>query len=177
MVDAAVLLLLRAEDARFARDALSVFKNSFEPHIGIRHGDDPTGNGEHLSHRADRVLKAAGHTVERGKQQIPEGLPLEPPLRKAVVQQLFHHRFGVGKRLHALPHIPRRQNAHVTAQHAAAAAVIGNGDDGGKIFGVFFKTSEHRGKSRAAANGNEPRSAFPQSGVRKIDRHIVSFRE
>ena len=72
VVDAAVLPLFRAEDARLAHDARPVFKHRLELHVGIRHGQHAAGDGQHLPHHGDRLFKAARHTVERGKQEVAE---------------------------------------------------------------------------------------------------------
>ena len=158
MVDAAILLLFRAEDVRLAHDARAVFKKGFKLHITVRHRQHAPGDREHLPHHGDRFFKAARHAVERGEQKIAERLPAQLPLGKAVVKQFFHHRLGICKRLHALAHVARRQNAHVAAQHTAAAAIIGHGDDGRQPVCIFFQSAQHRGEARPAADGNDLRS-------------------
>ena len=130
VVDAAVLLLFRVEDVRFAHNARAVFKHGLELYIRVRHRQHAARDRQHLSHHGDGLFKAPRHAVERREQQIAERLPLELPLRKAVAEKLLHHGLGVRERLHTLPHVTRRQNAHFTAQHAAPAAVVRHRDDG-----------------------------------------------
>ena len=129
VVDAAVLLLFRVEDMRFAHNARAVFKHGLELYIRVRHRQHAARDRQYLSHHGDGLFKAPRHAVERRKQQIAERLPLELPLRKAVAEKLLHHRLGVRERLHTLPHVTRRQNTHFTAQHAAPAAVVRHCDD------------------------------------------------
>ena len=130
MVDAAVLLLFRVENVRFAHDARAIFKHGRELHVRVRHRQHAARDRQYLSHHGDGLFKAPRHAVERRKQQIAERLPLELPLRKAVAEKLLHHRLGVRERLHTLPHVARRQNTHFTAQHTAAAAIVRHRDDG-----------------------------------------------
>ena len=130
MVDAAVLLLFRVENVRFAHDARAVFKHGLELYIRVRHRQHAARDRQYLSHHGDGLFKAPRHAVERRKQQVSERLPLKLPLGKAIAEKLLHHRLGVRERLHTLPHVTRRQNTHFTAQHAAPAAVVRHRDDG-----------------------------------------------
>ena len=138
MVNAAILPLFRIENVRLPHNARAVFKNSFQLHVRVCHRQHAAGNRKHLPHHGDSLFKAPGHTVERRKQEIAERLSSELPLRKAVIKQTLHHRFGIGKCLHTLADISRRQNAHFTAQHAAAAAIICHRDDRCQPVGIFF---------------------------------------
>ena len=129
VVDAAVLLLFRVEDVRFAHNARAVFKHGLELYIRVRHRQHAARDRQYLSHHGDGLFKAPRHAVERRKQQVSERLPLELSLGKAIAEKLLHHRLGVRERLHTLPHVARRQNTHFTAQHAAPAAVVRHCDD------------------------------------------------
>ena len=129
VVDAAVLLLFRVEDVRFAHNARAVFKHGLELYIRVRHRQHAARDRQYLSHHGDGLFKAPRHAVERRKQQVSERLPLELSLGKAIAEKLLHHRLGVRERLHTLPHVTRRQNTHFTAQHAAPAAVVRHCDD------------------------------------------------
>ena len=161
VVDAAVLLLFRVEDVRFAHNARAVFKHGLELYIRVRHRQHAARDRQYLSHHGDGLFKAPRHAVERRKQQVSERLPLELSLGKAIAEKLLHHRLGVRERLHTLPHVTRRQNTHFTAQHAAPAAVVRHCDDGRQAVCIFFQPSQHGRQARAAADGGDlrPRGA------------------
>src|SRR5204862_119763 len=81
---------------------------------------------------------------------------------EAVLEQLLHQRLGVRQRDQAVPDIAGREHVEVAPESAAAAAVVGYGDDGRNVTGVFLQSAEHGGEAGATSRG-EPDGSAPAS--------------
>ena len=115
----------------------------------------------------DRLVKRAGNAVHGRKKQIAEALPGQRAVGKAVVEQLLHGGLGIGQRHDAVADIARRQHSQILAQHAGAAAVVGDGDDGGDILRVGLQAPQHGGQAVPAADGRDAR--LPAVGLIEPD--------
>ena len=72
-------------------------------------------------------------------------MPVEPGiLAETVLQKLRHQAFGVGQRGDTVTKITWWENTHLPPQSSRTAAVIGYGDDGGNVVGVFFEAAQKR---------------------------------
>ncbi len=131
-------------------------RNGLQVDILLRHRQDPSRNGQDLSHGPHGFGKGAADPVEGRQKQIPEVLAAEGPLGEPVGHQLLHDPVRVGQRQHAVPGVAGGQHAKVLAEHAAAAAVIGHGDNGSDVPDVALEAPEHGGKAVAAADGDHP---------------------
>ena len=161
MVDTAVLLLLEGGDLRLPRHPRAVLKDRLQLHVGAGHRNDFAGDGQHMAHLGNRLLKGACHSVEGGQEQIAEGLPRQGALGEAVGQQLLHDGLGVGQGFHTVADIPRRGHPQVLAQPPGAAPVVGHGDDGGEVPGISFQSPQQGGQPRPAADGDDFRAPLP----------------
>ena len=73
---------------------------------------------------------------------------------KAILQQLGHQGFVAGEGGDVVAKIAGGQDAEFFAQTAATPPIIGDGDDGGEVGGVFFEAAQECGKPRAPADGD-----------------------
>ena len=165
MVDTAVLLFFKVADLGLPHHLGPIFKHRLQLHVGAGDGDDLAGDGQDLAHLAYRLLKGAGHPVQRGQNQVAEGLPRQHPLGKAVGEQALHDGLRVGQGLHTVADVPRRRHTNIPPEHAGASPVVGHRDHGGEIFGVFFQSPQHGRKAGAAADGDDLGPPLPQLGV------------
>ena len=159
--DAAVLLLLKLKDLGLPHHGGAVLKGGLQPHVLIGHREDAPRDGQHLAHAGHRLIEGWVDPVEGSQDEVPEGLPGQPPRAagKSVAEQLLHHRLGVGQGLHAVTDIPRGRHAQILPQHPRPAAVVGHGDDGCEISGVQLQAPQHGGQPRPTADGHDPGAA------------------
>ena len=157
LADAGIVDLFRVEDLALTEHAAAVVKLRLQPHILIGHGQHPAGDGQDVPHPVDRLVKRAGNAVHGRQEQIAEALPGQRAVGKAVVEQLLHGGLGIGQRHDAVADIARRQHPQILAQHAGAAAVVGDGDDGGDILRVGLQAPQHGGQAVPAADGCDAR--------------------
>jgi len=114
-----------------------------EVDVLVGHGQDAAGDGQDVGHAAHRLVKGVRHAVERGEKEVAEALALEAALRKAVGEELFHDGLRVGQGLDAVAHVAGGRHAQVLAEHAAAAAVVGHGDDGRDAARELLQAAQH----------------------------------
>ena len=118
-------------DLRFARDGHAVVKISEELHVLVRDRQHAPGDGEHLAHARDGLVERVAHAVERGEKEIAEALAAQRAVLKPIGEQGLHRRLGVRKRLQTVADVAGREHTELLPEHAAAAAVVHHGDDGG----------------------------------------------
>ena len=148
-------------------------------HVGERGRKNLAADGEDFAALADGFGEIAGDVGERGEKEIAEVVADESAAGvKAILKEAAEQGFVFGERDHAVANVAGRKNAIFAAQAAGAAAVIGDGDDGGEIgdralgAGVFvvaahdefFQAAQQRGKSGAAAESDDAESARNISG-------------
>ena len=120
-------------------------KFSFQTHVLICNGKNAAGNGQNISHAVNRFVERAGNAVHRRQKQIAKTLPGKASVSKAVIEQLLHGWFRVGKRHDAVADITRWKHAEILPEHTGAAAVVRYGDDGCNILRIGFQTPQHGG--------------------------------
>ena len=76
---------------------------------------------------------------------------------EAILEELRHETFRIRQRGDAVAKVTRRQHAQVAPQPPRAAAIVGDGDDGGDVVRVFFE---------AAQEGVEPVPAADRHNLR-----------
>ena len=118
-------------DLRFARDGHAVVKIGEELHVLVRDRQHAPGDGEHLAHARDGFVERVAHAVERGEKEIAEALAAQRAVLKPIGEQGLHRRLGVCKRLQTVADVAGREHTELLPEHAAAAAVVHHGDDGG----------------------------------------------
>ena len=78
---------------------------------------------------------------------------------EAVLKQLFHQRFGISQRHQAAAQIARRHDAQILAQSSGRAPVISHRDNRRQIARPHLESTQQGGKTRAAANHDDRRTA------------------
>ena len=155
--DAAVLLLLAAEDVALAHHAGPVFKGGLQLHVRRGHRQHPAGDGQHLAHTLHGPVKA-GHDAVQGRQkQVAEALACKAPIGKAVIEQLLHGRLRIGKRHNTVADIARRKHSEVLPEHTGAAAVVRDGHNRGDIPRTGLQAAQHGGQPVSTADGRDAR--------------------
>ncbi len=140
---------------RFARDGHAVVEIGEELHVFVCDRQHAPGDGEHLAHARDGLVKRIAHAVERGEKEIAEALTAQRAVPEPVGEQRLHRRLGVRERLQAVADVAGREHAELLPEHAAAAAVVHDGDDGGNGRGNALQAAQHGGKSGTAADGDD----------------------
>ncbi len=82
-------------------------------------------------------------------------MPLQAAFRKTVLEQLRDQRFVVGQGRDVAAQIAGGQHAHLAAQLAGAAAVVGGGYDGRDLAGHRFQAAQHGRQACASAKGDD----------------------
>ena len=155
-----------AADARLAHHFRSVFERGFERHVGGGRRIDASGDLEHFRRGLHGLRKIAHHLRERHQEQVAEAVSLEAAARlKPVLEQARQQRGILAQRHHAIADVARGQHVELAPQPPGAAAVVGDGHDGGDVHrgrrgihapGVVFEPFEQRGEPGAAADGDDP---------------------
>ncbi len=166
-------------DFRFAADTLAIRECGGEMHIGNRGGEDSAADGEHFTGDVNGFGKIPSDMGERGEEQVAEIVADQSAAGvKAVLKQTSEQRFVFGKRDHAVADVAGRQHAIFAAKTAGTAAIVGDGDNRGKVSDgafagslairaeddVLFQSAKQRGKARAAAERDYTQS----SGLQRV---------
>src|ERR1700760_2848419 len=143
-------------------------------HIGESRRKNPAAGRQDAAALANGFREISSDVGQRGEEQVSEIVAGEPFAGvKAILKEPSQQRFVFGKRHHAIANIAGRKNSIFAAQTARAAAVIGHGDDGGKVGDgtlrsragvasanyVFLQPAEQRRKTSAAAERDDTESA------------------
>jgi hypothetical protein len=96
-------------------------------------GHHVSGDGQHAGRLGHRPVEASEHICQPGQEQVAEAVPRQLPGREPVLEELPDERLVLGQRDQAAAQVARRRHREVAAQAAARPAVIGDGNDGGKI--------------------------------------------
>ena len=152
----------------------AVFEGGNEVNVRKRRWKDAAAYGQHFAADADGFGEIAGDVGERGEEKIAEIVADEAAAGvEAVLKQAAEEGFIFRKSHHAVADVAGREDAVLPAQAAGAAAVIGDGDDGGEIgdgvFGAgvlvdaandeFLEAAKERGKAGAASKGDDAEAA------------------
>ena len=160
-------------DAGFAVDAAAVFESGDERDVGDRGGENLAADGEDFAADADGFGEIAGDVSESGEEEVAEIVADEAAAGvKAILEEAAEEGFVLAESDHAIADVAGRKDAIFAAQAAGAAAVVGDGDDGGEIGDrVFvcefvaaagdeiFQTAQESGKAGAAAEGDDVESS------------------
>ena len=161
-------------DARLAVNGAAIFECGDKVHVRKSRRKDAAANGEHFAADADGFGEIAGDVGERGKKKIAEIVADQAAAGvKAVLEKAAEKSFIFRKGDHAIANVAGREDAVLAAQAAGAAAVIGDGDDGGEIgdgvlgAGVFvgaandefLEAAKKSGEAGAAAESDDAEGA------------------
>ena len=104
------------------------------------------------------LAKSPVRLVRAVRKRLPKLCPLRPrPAGKAVLEELGEQRFVFGERDHAIADVARRQDVEFAAQASGAAAVVGDGDDGGdfnfsRLQGETFQAMQKRRETGSSSD-------------------------
>jgi len=164
-------------DIGFALDAAAIGEGGDEMHVGDGGRKDAAANGEDFAGNANGLGEISGDVGEGGEEEIAEVVPAEAASGlEAILKELAEERFVFRKGDHAVANVARRKDAIFAAEAAGAAAVIGDGDDGGKIADgapgggplvgatddMFLEAAEEGGEASAAAEGDDAKALLAE---------------
>jgi hypothetical protein len=161
-------------NAGFAVHGAAVFKFGDKVDVGKSRGEDAAANGEDSAADTDGFGEIAGNMGEGGEKEIAKIVADEPAAGvEAILKEAAEEGFIFRKSDHAIANVAGREDAIFAAEAAGTAAVIGDGDDGGKIgdgafrAGLFagagddefLEAAEKSGEASAAAEGHDAEAA------------------
>ena len=150
--------LVRGADGGLALQAPARLEGRRQVERHARGRQDLAAHRQDAVRLAHRLLEVAGDRGHGGDEQVPEGVVVEPGAgREAVLHELGHERLGVGQGGDAVADVPGRRDPELLAQAAAAAPVVGQGDDGGDVGRVALQAAQQRREARSRRRS--PRSA------------------
>ncbi len=121
-------------DAGFAVDAAAAFERGDQRDVGDGRRENAAANGEDFAADADGFGEIAGDVGECGEEEIAEIVADETAAGvEAILKEAAEKSFVLRKGDHAVADVAGRQDTIFAAQAAGAAAVIGDGDDGGEV--------------------------------------------
>ena len=167
-------------DAGFAVDAAAVFESGDERDVGDCGGENLAADREDFAADADGFGEIAGDVSERGEEEIAEIVADEAAAGvEAILEEAAEKSFVLAESDHAVADVAGRKDAIFAAQAAGAAAVVGDGDDGGEagdgMLGFDFvaaagdeilEAAQQRGKAGAAAEGDDVESVGERFDLR-----------
>jgi len=151
--------LTAGSDAGFAVDAAAVFESSDEGDVGNCRREDLTADRQNFAADANSFGEVAGDVSEGGEEEVAEIVANEAAAGvEAILKEAAEKGFVLAEGDHAVADVAGREDAIFAAEAAGAAAVVGDGDDGGeagdRVFAFDF----------VAAAGDEIFEAAQQSG-------------
>jgi len=131
------------------------------------HGQDPAGLQQPLLERP----RDPGH---RRQVEVAKGVPIQPGAAgKTVLEELGDDGLGLRERRQVVAEVAGREQAQTRAQPAGAAAVIGDGDDGGEMVGVVLQPAQDGGHTGAAADADDAGAALPAPKAVEMGGHLA----
>lgn len=152
-------------------DPSAVGERGDEVDVRKRGRKDAAANGKDFSGDTNGFGEIAGDMGESGEEEIAEVVTAQTATGvETILEELGEEGFVLGESDHAVADIAGREHAVFPTQAARAAAVIGNGNDGGEIddgtFGgrllvaaandMFLESTKKRGKAGAATESDDP---------------------
>jgi hypothetical protein len=159
-------------NAGFAVDAATAFKSGDEGDVGDRGWENLAADREDFAADADGFGEITGDVSKCGEEEIAEIVADEAAAGvKAILEEAAEKGFVLAEGDHAIADVAGRQDAIFAAQASGAAAVIGDGNDGGKAGdGMFrsdfvasagdeiFEAAQKSGKAGATAESDDVES-------------------
>ena len=103
-------------------------------------------------------------------------MALQSAALEAVLEELGHERLRLRESGDALADIAGGKDAELAPERAGAAAVIGDGDDGGEVGGVELESAQEGGKAGATADGDDAGAALGGAViVDDVDEALLPF--
>jgi hypothetical protein len=159
-------------DAGFAVDATAVFESGDERNVGDCGRENLAADRENFAADADGFGEISRDVSEGGEEEVAEVVTDEAAAGvKAILKEATEEGFVLTESDHAVADVAGREDAIFAAQAAGAAAVVGDGNDGGEadngVFGLdfvaaagdeIFQAAQQSGKTGAAAEGDDVES-------------------
>ena len=161
-------------DAGFAVHGAAIFEECDEVNVGKGGRKNAAADGQDFAADADGFGKIASDMSERGEEKITEIMTDEAAAGvETILEEATEKRFVFGKSDHAIANVAGREDAIFTSQAAGAAAVIGDGNDGGKVGDgtveggtivataddVLLKAAQQGGQASATAKSDNAKAA------------------
>ena len=175
-------------DSRFAVDALAVFQHASRVTLETVEGKIRPRMARTLLETRTASAKSPVTCVSAARNRLPKLCPTRPrPGTETILEQTAEQRFVFGKRDHAIADVAGRKNAIFAAQTAGAAAVIGDGDDGGEVDDgtargririvarndVLLEPAKKGGETGAAAESDDAKSARSRRNFAAVHFHAI----
>jgi len=163
-----------AGNVGFARNALASGERGDKMNVGDRGRKDAATNGQDFRGDPNGFGEVSGDVSEGGEEEIAEIVAAEAASRlEAILEETAEEGFVFGKRDHAVANVAGRKDAIFAAQASGAAAVVGDGDDGGEIGDgagqgrflvaapddVILQAAQQSGESSAPTKGDNTEGA------------------
>jgi hypothetical protein len=161
-------------DARFTVHGAAVFQRSDEMNVRKGRGKYAAADGENLAADANSLAKISSNVSQSGEKEIAKVVAGKAtPRLEAILEEAAEQGFILRKRDHAIADVARREDTVLAAKAAGAAAVIGDGDNGGEVGdrplagglpvvaadNVFLEAAKECGKTGAASEGDDAKAA------------------
>jgi hypothetical protein len=158
----------------FTFDAFAIGERSNKMNVGGGGRKDAAADGEDFRGYANGFSEISGDMRERGEEEIPKIVAAQAASSlETILEEAAEEGFVFRKSNHTVANVARWKDAILAAESTGAAAVIGHGDDGGKIGdgarrggffvaaadNVVFQAAEERGESGAAAERDDAEGA------------------
>ena len=133
-------------------------------------GKYAAADGQNLAADANSLAKISGNVSQRREKEIAKVVAGKAASRlEAILEEAAEQGFILGKCDHAVADIAGREDAVLAAKAAGAAAVIGDGDNGGEVGDrplaggmpvvaandVFLKAAKERGETGATSKSDD----------------------
>ena len=147
-------------DVVLAVDELIVLGAGRKSYVGAGGREDGATHVEDAAGLADGRLEVPGDVGHGDDEEVAEGVALEPIAgAEAVLEEARHERLGLGQGGQALADIAGGDDAEVLAEASRGAPVVGHGDDGGEVAGVFLEPPEEHGEPRSPTDSDDAGAA------------------
>jgi hypothetical protein len=137
-------------------------------------GKYAAADGENLAADANSLSKISGNLSQRGEKEIAKVVAGKAASRlEAILEEAAEQGFILRKCDHAVADVAGGEDTVLAAKAARAAAVIGDGDNGGEVGDrplaggmpvvaaddVLLETAKKSGETRAASEGDDAKTA------------------
>ena len=123
---------------RFPFDDAAVGHFGIEAELFRRRRDDLAADAQDLAGRVHGFLDVAQDFDEGGDEQVAEAVARQVAgPAEAVGEELFHEPFLIGQGDQAVAQVPWGDDIQVLADAACRTAIVGDGDEGDRIIGIY----------------------------------------
>ena len=162
-------------DVAFPLNSITILELRPEPYIHICGGHHLSLHRQHPTGGRDGGFQISGDRRQGRKEQVAEAVAFQPAAGgEAVLEEAGEQGFFGGERCKAVADVPGWKHPQLPPQSAAAAAVVGHGDDGGDVAAVTLQATQEGRETGAAADGHDVGAAVEAAlGAESIHQHRV----